>query len=619
MKLKRFVTILAITAVYLLFSAQALAMQTEALFEPAQLSAAGTVTLNLTLTNDGSSKMSDISVSGPGVDYSTGALTIQAGESIHLPLSGITITDEAIGVPLTYIITYKQDNEVKHKEFTLTVIRGNVPGIEVKFEASRTSATKGTAIELKYTIRNTGTAQLQSITLKDRKIAGSTLLAKDLTLLPGEEYIVLHSFTMNEKSVISQPAVTYKVADKKEEKTYTGTQTMLYFINSKLDVAVEQGEAGPEGTVFTIKLANDGNQTIKNIQIKDELGNKVNDETFTLKVGSKNTLTYLIQPENVREVRFTITGKDATGSAYSDKTDTFVTRPYIDPSLIGLSFSAKVSELLDKTTGKMTVVFTLNNSSSVSMKHMVLSEVGLGQLTTMDEVDTGEHVYEQVIRLNEPRDLMFELTLEDSAGNPYKYSANITAAYFDFTSQLSSTPKPIASVDPEGIKSNSAALSKTLATLLIVLSALSAITALALIMTAAVDRRKAEIKRRARYESMRSSTENQVKQRASAVKPKSGVNQSQLLYNEELKIPSVKKGYDRPEPGKQQMYHAKPYDASMPYIKPYKSVTEPKSERRSDTKKPPDFMLKKDNAEGNVYPPGRQVRRVTQPKNEGKK
>lgn len=609
MQLKRIVTAIAITALLLVFSAQALAVQVEAYFEPAQLSAAGTVTLNLKLTNDGSSKLSDISISGPGVEYSVGPQSIAPGESMHLPLSGIAISDAMIGVPLTYTVTYKQDGGQKHKDFSLTVIRGNVPGIEVKLEPSRTSAPTGTPIELKYTIRNTGTAVLNSITLTDRKVTGSTPLVKDLTLQPGEEFIVMRSFTMGKKSVMSQPTLSYKVAGSDEVKNYTGTQTMLFFENAQLDVEVVQGEASPEGTAFTIRLINDGNLTVKNIQVKDELGNKVNEETFTLKVGSKNTLTYVVQPEAEREVKFIITGKDGSGNDYSKTTEGLITRPYVDPKHIGLSFSARVSELLDKKTGKMTVVFTLNNSSSVSMKHMVLSEANLGELVTMDEVDTGEHVFEQVLTLSNPQDLVFELKLEDSAGNPYKYTANIAAEYFDPAALPSYTPKPVASVDPDTKGAHSETLGKTLSTLLIVLSALCAITALALIMAVAVDRKRAELRRRASYESRRSQAKAAEQQRSSADR------------TEYQPMPSRRPGPSSAEYYKpaQQLRQTKPYNTSVPLKRDYSSTAGNTANRHFDTKLPPDFMLRKDRSEGNVYPPDRQVRRVTPPRNEDKK
>lgn len=117
-------------------------------------------------------------------------------------------------------------------------------------------------------------------------------------------------------------------------------------VNSRISVNVTQGAASEEGQQFTIALTNNGNQRISKLKVTDELGNAVNSDAISLAIGESRTLTYTVPTTETRNVVFNISGIDATNTNYSDHTETYVVRKYIDPSLIGISFSAEVAPRL---------------------------------------------------------------------------------------------------------------------------------------------------------------------------------------------------------------------------------------------------------------------------------
>ena len=79
---------------------------------------------------------------------------------------------------------------------------------------------------------------------------------------------------------------------------------------ANLEAEVVQGETTAEGTEFSLKLVNDGNQTVKRIAVTAENGDKLHEGTFSLGIGEERRLTYQVGPEEARSVRFTIAGTD---------------------------------------------------------------------------------------------------------------------------------------------------------------------------------------------------------------------------------------------------------------------------------------------------------------------
>ena len=212
-------------------------------------------------------------------------------------------------------------------------------------------------------------------------------MISNITVEPGTPYVYIHEFTMGSSTVVSAPVVTYTGADG-STVTVTGSENTLGMVNSKISVSVTQGAASEEGQQFTIALTNNGNQRISKIKVTDELGNAVNSDAISLAIGESRTLTYTVPTTETRNVVFNISGIDATNTNYSDHTETYVVRKYIDPSLIGISFSAEVASPLD-SAGSISLNFTVENTGSMDMQNLKLSESEYGLLYMLESVPRG--------------------------------------------------------------------------------------------------------------------------------------------------------------------------------------------------------------------------------------
>ena len=335
----------------------------------------------------------------------------------------------------------------------------------------------------------------------------------DITVEPGTPYVYIHEFTMGSSTVVSAPVVTYTGADG-STVTVTGSEKTLGMVNSKISVSVTQGAASEEGQQFTIALTNNGNQRISKIKVTDELGNAVNSDAISLAIGESRTLTYTVPTTETRNVVFNISGIDATNTNYSDHTETYVVRKYIDPSLIGISFSAEVASPLD-SAGSISLNFTVENTGSMDMQNLKLSESEYGLLYMLESVPRGTQTINQKMSVGSPRDLIFKLEIEDPSGNIYTYNAYIKADYVGVEAAPTSTPS--VTTEEDVLNEVGGSISSALRTVLIVLIILTVIAGIALIILDHQEKeeRKRIARRRAQREKMmRTQLEEEAKRQA---------------------------------------------------------------------------------------------------------
>ncbi len=461
----------------------------------------GSVTLAVTIYNDGQYPMQNIAISNNGVSLFSGTAgaVIDPEQSITFQQT-VTVPAALVGQPINFDVSWTENGEPRAGSFAVTVL--NAGGTASTLTATRTTSTSqassGDTITLTYTLVNNGVSPVTGVAITDREIAGKEPMVKDVTVQPGVPYVYVYTYTMGRSTVTSSPVITFTQSD-----GTTGTLTIedktLGMVKSKISVEVQQGAATAEGQTFKLILTNNGNQKISKIKIADELGNAVTAEAFALAIGESTSVSYTVPTDGERNVVFSITGMDATGTSYSDHTQTYVVRKYIDPSLVGINFRAEVSEPLD-ATGSISINFYVENAGSLVMQNLVLSEAQYGVLYQLASVPQGTQSINQRMSVDSPRDLSFTLVLEDPSGNQYTYNAFITAGYVGVEPQATPTPD-VASGDGDLVDEVGGSISSALRTVLIVLIVLTCIAGVALILLGALE--KEERRRLARRRAMR--------------------------------------------------------------------------------------------------------------------
>ncbi len=282
-----------------------------------------------------------------------------------------------------------------------------------------------------------------------------------------------------------------------------------------------QGEATAAGVTFTLNLTNNGNQKISDIKITDDQGNRVNGDSFALAIGENRQLTYSVVTEEERYVTFSITGVTTSGDKYEDKTKSYVVRKYIDPDLLGIQFTAAVTETLN-SAGSIGVRFDINNTGTMTMTNLVISleeaytdETGaeqtkLNEIYRTDTVPAGNFETTQTVYVGEPRDLTFAVQMNDPAGNPYTYTAHIKAEVLGVRNVQETDDAQQSAISTLGAKVGDS-ISRALTIALIVLAVLTVISVIAMAVLTALEkkqRREAARRRAARERQMRREQRN---------------------------------------------------------------------------------------------------------------
>jgi uncharacterized repeat protein (TIGR01451 family) len=487
--------------------------------DPSALSSeGGSVQLSISLANDSEYSMENISISNNGTAFfNTSGAVIGPGETTTFSQS-VSIPAAVLGQPIAFDVVWTENGEQKSSTVSVTILNSGAgtaaeAALSVSVKASSSQASRGESITLTYTITNSGVTAVSGISLTDKEIGGRQAMISDITVEPGTPYVYVYEYTMGSSTVVSAPVITYKGSDG-STMTVTGSEKTLGMVNSKISVKVTQGTATEEGQQFTIALTNNGNQRITKIKVTDELGNAVNSESISLAIGESSTFTYTVPTTETRNVVFNIFGVDATNTNYTDHTETFVVRKYIDPSLIGISFSAEVASPLD-SNGSISLNFTIENTGSMDMQNLRLSESEYGELYILESVPRGTQTINQKMSVGSPRDLLFKLEIEDPSGNVYTYSAYIKADYVGV--EAAATAEPSTDDEEDVLNEVGGSISSALRTVLIVLIILTVIAGIALIILDHQEKeeRKRIARRRAQREKMmRAQLEEEAKRQA---------------------------------------------------------------------------------------------------------
>ncbi len=518
--------------------------------EPASAVAGENVTFNIVVNNTSNYSMQSLSYSSDYTGFAfSGPNSIAAGET-GVYSGAITMTDVMLDVPITFTLHWEYYDAngsslgTDNLSASVTVPRGSgaanpaLPGGTggAGVSAARTVSTKkasnGEQVTFTYTVTNNSADELTALSITDKELNKEPLV-KDITVAAGAVYTFEYVYTMGSKTVNSAPVVDYKAAG--ASASVTVEEVAVGMVNTKLSVEVVQDAPTADGVLFNLNVVNNGNQKINKIKIKDEKGNSINSELFALSVGESRALSYQVPNAEERNVVFYITGSSATGDAYEDNTSTYTVRRYIDPSLVGLEFSAEVLETLN-AQGSIKIRFLIKNTGSIPLQNLVLSENEIGEIKRQESVPVGETVLEETVNVGAPRDMAFSINVQDEAKNEYTYTANLTAAYIGVESGQNNTTEnvnAIDSIESIGMEIGNK-VSDALTVALVVLAVLCLLSAAALItLTIMEKKRKEETARRKAYQAkrMRSQARAQAETEAGEYEQHEGMQQPNYYGN----------------------------------------------------------------------------------------
>ncbi len=448
-------------------------------------SAGDSVEVAFVVENTSAIQLDSFTISGYGLDGTQEIPgSLGPGYSFRFSLPGVIIGPEVVGGFMSYTITWTQ-NGVPGSQAVQIAVGGATGEVDFSRELSTSSAQEGETVIITYKIENDTNQPITDIDIMDT--ISDEDIASDLSLDPGASEEIEFEYTMGDESETSEPTITYLLAGSAQTETLEAEELQLISIGATMNVT--QGEVTPDGTTFTIIVTNIGNQSMSDMQIKDELGSMVSEDSFDLDAGEEKTFTYVVNTPVVRNVSFTITGEDFKGQPFEDSTPTYQALPYVDPDTVSVSLGVTIIEQLTDS-GRMKVRFTIQNGSTVPMSVTSISEEQLGEIFSLDSLPAGETVREEELLVGAPRELVFTLSAADPSQTPHTFTARVTADYQESApeEEATETAPPTATETPvEEVES--AGLGSTMVTILVVLAVLMAIAGIALLVLSVYERR----------------------------------------------------------------------------------------------------------------------------------
>lgn len=494
MKRKRFLIWILAVAIMLLCAPTALAEEVRITVTatPAELSEAGSVELNFTISNYSDYELHNVTITSGGMAFvlSDGELIIPPNGSANDVKLNVNVPESQIGLASEYTVSWTQAGEPKSQNVSVTINRAADPVISVSRTLSKNLAKEGEQVTVEYVLTNSTKFDMTDIQLIDDQISDKAITKID-SLLSGNSMKIEHNYVMGTADAVSAPVVTYAVRGKTKSFSAIEPATIGLML-VKLSLDVKAGTPTASGVQFTLDLKNIGNQAVKDITIFDDKNNFVTTETFSMEPGDASTYSYLVSPsmtEPVRNVSFKVSGVDAQGNPYTlepaQRTEVY---PYVEASQISTGLRAETLEPWDSQTGVIKVRLIINNASAIDLSNVQVSELSMGIIKLIEKLDKGETTMDLELSIGSPRNLAFTVKGVDPAGAMRDLgSAQLQVAYSGETAVPTETPQPESIVPSNGIFSF---LTGTLSKILLVLGGLMGAAFITLLILSVQERKR---------------------------------------------------------------------------------------------------------------------------------
>ena len=260
-------------------------------------------------------------------------------------------------------------------------------GLVVAKTASATTASVGEAVTYTYTVRNTGTIGINSLSLKDDKLG--VIMLDTNTLMPGTSATCGSTYTIKESDLpgpLNNTVTVSGVEDRTKKPVSTSANaTVALTYNAALSLSKEPSSTTAEvGEKVTYKftVSNTGKVTIKGLKlIDDKLGTITidNKDLAPGDVASASATHVILEgdlPGPLTNVA-TIQGTDSQNKPVTATATASIALTYTS----GLAVTKTVSSDTAKVGDTVTYRFSVKNNGLVTVNGLALNDDHLGTIT----------------------------------------------------------------------------------------------------------------------------------------------------------------------------------------------------------------------------------------------
>ncbi|MDD1761285.1 MAG: hypothetical protein LUQ59_03550, partial [Methanothrix sp.] len=312
------------------------------------------------------------------------------GPSVDIDWSLYDVVNHTVGMTLTKDysdVAPGSTNPFRSISCTLYANVTYTTGMELVKTASATTASVGDTVTYTYTVRNTGTIGINSLTLTDNKLGAITL--DPTTILPGEQATGTSTYIIAE-SDLPGPVNNTAIVSGKEDRTdkpasTTANETVALTYNASLALTKEPSAttaAVGDTVTYTYTVENTGNVTIKDLNLIDDKLGTINTAKDSLTPGetTTGTATYVIKESDLPGSlvnNATITGTDILNKEVTADATASVNLTY--QSSIALTKTASSGTAAVGET--ITYEFSVTNNGTVTINDLTLNDDKLGVIT----------------------------------------------------------------------------------------------------------------------------------------------------------------------------------------------------------------------------------------------
>lgn len=269
-------------------------------------------------------------ISGKVFSYSK-STALAPGETITLGTLTDVVAEQSIYSDPSVKFRVGQENKALPKDpFTIKMLSTS---LQFELRPSKTTVPYGTKVTLIYTIINDGNTALKDIRVYD---SAGVLVQSISTLNSGADFVgrreVTISKTQDYKFLLKATDSLNKAVDQESNSVRVLMTSNSEDMMLKVEATANKTElSGPGEVGFTIKVTNDSQFPIKNVQVTNENGTAVS-TIPTLEPGAQQILTFTEYYGVSAEAHFTASATDDAGKTAKFESDGIPIRLGVTPT-----------------------------------------------------------------------------------------------------------------------------------------------------------------------------------------------------------------------------------------------------------------------------------------------
>ena len=279
--------------------------------DPAALSEAGWVTLNIQVKNvSAASEATLINIWHDGQTIGTlPSLAASSQTTLYAPL---LIADESLDQPLSITYVWSEGGQTHNGESEIVVFRNDPATSLVLTRTIPTVVTATDAVIPIYTLENQGTTTLRNLVLTDKALGVSLTLE---TLAPGDRREIPGDAVVFTANAVSRPTVRYLVDGSTASRLLVKEPLAISLSHATLLLSVAADPPAidlGESALLRVAVTNNADAPIKDLRIVcEELGGKQYE--VPLLASGFAGFTKMLAPLSSTRYHFIVTGRDASG------------------------------------------------------------------------------------------------------------------------------------------------------------------------------------------------------------------------------------------------------------------------------------------------------------------